>query len=76
MKNQTEKPKRGKIGKRAAVLYGVLAIALIGSGLTARYATSLKLNPSASAPSENAAESAPTARFDVSELAQYTVPES
>lgn len=74
MKNQTDKPKRGKIGKRAALLYGILALALVGSGVTARYATALKLHSSDTAPSAEAEESAPSARFDVSELAQYTVP--
>lgn len=74
MKNDKEQSKHGKIGKRAAILYGVLAVALVGSGLTARYATNLKLHKADTAPSSNAAESVPSARFDVSELAQYTMP--
>ena len=62
MKNQSDKPKqprRGKLGKRAAILYGVLALALVGSGLAARYATSLKLHTDSPAPNTDASESVP-----------------
>lgn len=79
MKNQSDKPKqprRGKLGKRATILYGVLALALVGSGLAARYATSLKLHTDSPAPNTDTAESVPSARFDVSDLAQYTSPEA
>lgn len=79
MKNQSDKPerpRRGKLGKRAAILYGVLALALIGSGLAARYATSLKLHTDSPAPNTDAAESVPSARFDVSDLAEFTSPDA
>lgn len=77
MNNQSDKPeraRRGKIGRRAAILYGVLALVLVGSGLTARYATNLKLHTGSPAPNTDASESVPSARFDVSDLAQYTSP--
>ncbi len=74
MKNNEDKPKRGKIGKRAAILYGILAIALLGSGLTARYATSLKLHKADPAPSAGESASVPSAKFDFSDLADYTDP--
>lgn len=77
MKNQSEKPartRRAKLGRRAGLLYGVLALVLVGSGLAARYATNLKLHTGSPAPSAETSESVPSARFDVSELAQYTSP--
>lgn len=74
MKNNEDKPKRGKIGKRAAILYGILAIALLGSGLTARYATGVKLHKADPAPSADESASVPSAKFDMTDLAEYTVP--
>lgn len=79
MKNpsdKTKQPRRGKLGKRVAILYGVLALALVGSGLAARYATSLKLHTDSPAPNTATAESVPSARFDVSDLAEFTSPDA
>lgn len=79
MKNpsdKTKQPWRGKLGKRMAILYGVLALALVGSGLAARYATSLKLHTDSPAPNTATAESVPSARFDVSDLAEFTSPDA
>lgn len=79
MKNpsdKTKQPRRGKLGKRMAILYGVLALALVGSGLAARYATSLKLHTDSPAPNTATAESVPSARFDVSDLAEFTSPDA
>lgn len=79
MKNpsdKTKQPRRGKLGKRVAILYGVLALALVGSGLAARYATSLKLHTDSPAPNTDTAESVPSARFDVSDLAEFTSPDA
>ena len=59
-----------------AILYGVLALALVGSGLAARYATSLKLHTDSPAPNTATAESVPSARFDVSDLAEFTSPDA
>lgn len=73
MKNNEDKPKRGKIGKRAAILYGILAVVLLGSGLTARYATSLKLHKADPAPSAGESVSVPSAKFDLSDLTAYSV---
>lgn len=79
MKNpsdKTKQPRRGKLGKRVAILYGVLALALVGSGLAARYATSLKLHTDSPAPNTATAESVPSARFNVSDLAEFTSPDA
>ncbi len=74
MTNNEQKPKRGKIGKRAAVVYGVLALVLAASGLTAHYATSFRLNKSTDTPSasETSPTDAPSAKFDLSALEEYT----
>ena len=79
MKNpsdKTKQPRRGRLGNRVAILYGVLALALVGSGLAARYATSLKLHTDSPAPNTATAESVPSARFDVSDLAEFTSPDA
>lgn len=72
MKNHEDNPKHGKIGKRTAILYGVLALLLLGSGLTARYATGVKLHKADPAPKADESASVPSAKFDLSELDSYT----
>lgn len=69
MKNQEQKHTGRKIGKRAAALYGILALCLLGVGAAAYYSTNVRLNP---AP-DTTAQSVPTeqeitARLDTDAL--------
>lgn len=70
MKNQEQTRTGKKIGKRAAIFYGVLALCLLGVGVTAYYSTTVRLNPApdTTAQTEASAESTVTARLDTDAL--------
>ncbi len=69
MKNQEQKHTGKKIGKRAAVFYGILVLCLLGVGATAYYSTNIRLNPAPETTEQaNTTEQAITARFDTDAL--------
>lgn len=70
MKNQEQKHTGKKIGKRAAIFYGILALCLLGVGATAYYSTTVRLNPvpDTTAQTDPSTEPTVTARMDTDAL--------
>lgn len=69
MKNQEQKHTGKKIGKRAAIFYGILALCLLGVGATAYYSTNIRLNPAPNTTAQpDPTEQAITARLDTDAL--------
>lgn len=71
--SERKPPEKGfkKFGKRAVLLYAGLAVCLCAVFAVAKNAVSFRLTPKAA---EETQTDAPSAVFDVSDLAQYTIP--